>query len=378
MAFRDTPGVTSFRAHYFAISTFEYRNIAVLVKSTTKVGIVTIGSTPDEWIVTDGSHYVTKYARGKVVLKVHGPEPAVVEIRYNVVTDRGVKQERARFRVGDEGIIIADPDVYGFVKLSFVLIEGPGAIVEYDVIAFKPEQPPEKPPEQPPEPREPSEPRGPTNYPNIWDIIKDLLRRVLRDEEPVSIEPFVTKSLVALNTAIFLAVAANLEDAVMTWGLIPIAVLAGEWIRLLTHMYLHADYLQHLAGNMLFLYVFGDNVEERTTWRYVLYYHLFGLAAAGAFIMQALAQPEMMMVPAVGASGAIAGVLGYYFVTFPNAKVVFMGRTMPAWAFGSLWFLQQIALIFMSTNIAWSAHIGGFLAGVALAALDRRREARAD
>lgn len=211
-----------------------------------------------------------------------------------------------------------------------------------------------------------------SQYPDIWDIIKDNLRRVIHDEEPVLIDPFITKTLITLNTAIFLFFATSLDEAITTYGLIPSLLFAGEWHRLLTSMYLHADFIGHLAANMTFLYVFGDNVEEKTTWRYILYYHLFGVAAGLGYVAQATVMPELWTVPAVGASGAISGIIGYYIVRFPDAKVVFMSKPMPAYMFGALFFLEQIALIFMITNIAWSAHLTGFLAGVIVAVADRK------
>lgn len=210
-----------------------------------------------------------------------------------------------------------------------------------------------------------------SHYPDIWDIIKDNLRRIIRDEKPVTINPFITKAIITVNTIIFLYFATSLDKAIAVFGLIPALLLSGEWYRILSSMYLHADFIGHLGVNMTFLYVFGDNVEEKTTWRYILYYHLFGIVAGLGYIAQAIAMPELWVLPAVGASGAVSGIIGYYITKFPDAKVIFMGKSIPAYIFGSMYFLEQIVLIFMATNIAWSAHLAGLLAGIVVALVDK-------
>jgi membrane associated rhomboid family serine protease len=220
-----------------------------------------------------------------------------------------------------------------------------------------PPKPPEKPHEVPPE-KPPELPESP------WDALKDLLRRVLRDEEPVKIDPIVTKALIAVMFSVFTYTIANLSDFVALYGLIP-ALLILEPHRLLTHMFLHSSW-EHYIGNMLFLYVFGDNVEERLGYlRYLLFYLASGIVAALGWVGYALMYPELLRVPAVGASGAISGVMGAYAVLFPRAKVVFMGKEVPAQAFLALWFISQFAIAFQLTMVAWVAHVVGFVFGIA-------------
>jgi membrane associated rhomboid family serine protease len=221
-----------------------------------------------------------------------------------------------------------------------------------------PSKPPEKPPEAPPE-KPPELPESP------WDALKDLLRRVLRDEEPVKIDPVVTKALIAVMFTVFTYTVVNLNDFIALYGLVP-ALLILQPHRLFTHMWLHASW-EHCIFNMLFLYVFGDNVEERLGYlRYLLFYLASGIIAALGWVGYALMYPELLRVPAVGASGAISGVMGAYAVLFPRAKVVFMGKEVPAQAFLALWFLSQFVTALWVTMVAWVAHVVGFVFGVAV------------
>jgi membrane associated rhomboid family serine protease len=229
-----------------------------------------------------------------------------------------------------------------------------------------PPKPSEKPPEVPSE-RPPELPESP------WDALKDLLRRVLRDEGPVKIDPVITKALIGVMFTILTYTIANLSDFVALYGLIP-ALLVLQPHRLLTHLWLHASW-EHYIGNMLFLYVFGDNVEERLGYlRYLLFYLGAGIVAGLGWVAYALAVPGLSEVPAVGASGAISGVMGAYAVLFPRAKVVFMGRRMPGQVFLALWFLSQFVIAFQITAVAWMAHVVGFVFGVAVGYLVRARE----
>jgi membrane associated rhomboid family serine protease len=153
------------------------------------------------------------------------------------------------------------------------------------------------------------------------------------------------------------------------------------WLALLYSMFLHGSLL-HLGGNMLFLWIFGNNIEDRMGIPgYIAFYLLAGLAASAAHI---LVQPDST-VPVVGASGAIAGVMGAYIVLFPNVKirsliilfVIVLFRDIPAkWLLGA-WFALQF---FTSPNegVAWVAHVGGFAFGalVALFLRDRLRPSR--
>jgi membrane associated rhomboid family serine protease len=165
---------------------------------------------------------------------------------------------------------------------------------------------------------------------------------------------------------------------------------ASAWLTLLTSMFLHGGIL-HLAGNMLFLWIFGANVEDAMArWRYVLFYLLGGLAAIG---LQIAIDPDST-VPTVGASGAIAAVLGGYILLYPRARVVtvvfiiflFTLIELPAWLMLGLWFLEQAVVgagqLANPTGgegggVAYFAHIGGFAFGLlAIRAFVQRRKRR--
>jgi len=159
----------------------------------------------------------------------------------------------------------------------------------------------------------------------------------------------------------------------------------GKLYTLLTSMFLHADWF-HLLGNMLFLYVFGDNIEDVFGHaKYLIFYMICGLAASFAYIMSVQSFSPIERV--VGASGAISGVLGAYLVLFPKAKiltVVFYGWIilvpLPAVIFLGFWFLMQWLYVFLAleSNVAWWAHIGGFVAGMIIALVFglKRKKAR--
>lgn len=203
----------------------------------------------------------------------------------------------------------------------------------------------------------------------------------IRDHNPSGSLPVLTLALIALNVAVFLASFASQSEAAIvhnltTWGLVPARLLAGQgYAALVTHMFLHGSWL-HLGGNMLFLWIFGDNLEDRLgRTGFLMFYLGAGLAAAGA---QVLVQPASPL-PMVGASGAIAGVLGGYIWLFPRARVdvlvivVIFWRivAMPAWMILGIWFLTQaVAGAVMPADaggVAYLAHVGGFLAGLAMA-----------
>ena len=156
----------------------------------------------------------------------------------------------------------------------------------------------------------------------------------------------------------------------------------NPWLTLLTCLFLHGGWL-HIIGNMWFLYIFGDNVEDRFGHgKYLLFYLLCGLAGSLAHLIANAGSTA----PTIGASGAIAGVMGAYFILYPHAKVltlvpIFIFLTMidvPAPLFLGIWFLLQFLQgLVPSTGaetggVAWWAHIGGFAAGLALAFLLRR------
>lgn len=191
--------------------------------------------------------------------------------------------------------------------------------------------------------------------------------------------PIVTYILIALNILFFLAELAGGEDFVTRWAFIPQRFSAdplSNFPTLFTSMFMHAGWL-HLGANMLYLWIFGDNVEDRLgKVKYIFLYLLSGIAATFA---QYVFYPHSNL-PNVGASGAIAGVLGAYILFFPGQKVnVLLGRSIVAMqsiiVIGIWFFLQFISgagSLFStqdqdSGGVAYMAHIGGFLAGLAVA-----------
>lgn len=201
------------------------------------------------------------------------------------------------------------------------------------------------------------------------------------DNQRLHGRPYVTYLLIAINAVIFLAeviVTANFSDRaatnalLQTYGAIPSKVLGGDIFSVISSMFLHGG-IAHLIGNMLFLFVFGDNIEDKFgRIKYVLIYIAWGIAAAYAHSFYAVSTGGGE-IPAIGASGAISGVLGAYLILFPRAKIftiiaAFFITTVriPAIAYIPFWFIMQ--LIFGVLNplggVAYFAHIGGFLAGV--------------
>lgn len=203
----------------------------------------------------------------------------------------------------------------------------------------------------------------------------------IRDHNPSGRPAYVNTALIVVNVAVFLTYWLSLRDSqfgwfLFQWGLVPGRALAGrsEWT-LLTHMFLHGGWL-HLAFNMLFLWIFGDNLEDALGHvRYLVFYLVCGLAGAGLHI----AGDPYGLVPMVGASGAIAGVLGGYLVLFPKARVdvlfffvvFFRIFAIPAWIVLGFWFGLQLlhGLDGTQDGVAYLAHVGGFLAGLVLGGL---------
>ena len=201
----------------------------------------------------------------------------------------------------------------------------------------------------------------------------------IRDHNPSLQRPWVTYGLIAVNLAMFLLTLPVVQGG--EWlgtrlALYPLAVIQGELMwGLLTHMFLHGGFM-HFAGNMLFLYIFGDNLEEQLGRPgFLAFYLIAGLVAAAA---QIAAEP-FSAIPMVGASGAIAGVMGGYLLLFPRAKVdilaifivFFKVFTLPAWVVLGVWLAIQIFGGYTTPGdqggVAYWAHAGGFLAGVVLA-----------
>lgn len=199
----------------------------------------------------------------------------------------------------------------------------------------------------------------------------------IRDHNPSRKTPFVTYALIAMNVLVFVATwgigndSRALYELYANYALVPDFVTSGVNLKsFVTSMFLHAG-IMHIAGNMLFLWIFGDNMEEALGHLgFALFYLVSGIGAA---LFQVLPDPSSQ-VPMVGASGAIAGVMGGYLLLFPKAKVdillwiiIFIRIfTVPAWVMLGVWFLMQVV---MSTNasggggVAYGAHMGGFIVG---------------
>jgi membrane associated rhomboid family serine protease len=201
------------------------------------------------------------------------------------------------------------------------------------------------------------------------------------DDSSRRIFPLVTYILIALNVLFFLVEMSGGEAFLMKWAFIPARFLANpvaDFPTLFTSMFMHAGWL-HLGGNMLYLWIFGDNVEDRFGHtKFILFYLLSGLAATFA----QMAVSAASSIPNVGASGAIAGVLGAYILLFPRGRVnVLMGRAiipLPALVVIGLWFVLQLfsgigslAATTETGGVAYMAHIGGFVAGFGLTFLFR-------
>ncbi len=249
----------------------------------------------------------------------------------------------------------------------------------------------------------------------------------IKDENPTSSTPIVTILLIAINIVVFLTepvFATGREGAVKQIeyfacrAAIPYEVTHGTrvgdelrgrtfppdpeasvyaiaerltcprknvWLSILTSMFLHGSLL-HIAGNMLFLWVFGNNVEDRLgKLKYILFYLLAGVAATYA---QSYVFPSSAT-PLIGASGAIAGILGAYLLMFPRARIRHLALILfipiffdlsAAWSIG-LWFLiqllQGVGSVTTGTGVAYMAHVGGFLAGMLLLLIFRPRSASA-
>lgn len=216
----------------------------------------------------------------------------------------------------------------------------------------------------------------------------------LRDDNPTRGTPLVNYALIAACAAVFLwqvSLGARIEAAIYAYGLIP-DVLLGDarlppelavvpaWMTVLTSMFLHGGWM-HLVGNLLYLWIFGDNVEDRLGHgRFVAFYLLCGVAAA---LAQALPAPDSQ-IPMVGASGAISGVLGAYLLMYPRAHVLVLIPLgplsqlvrLPAMLVLGLWFGMQLLSELAAdegAGVAFRAHIGGFVAGMLLLPLMRRR-----
>ena len=230
------------------------------------------------------------------------------------------------------------------------------------------------------------------------------------DENETQRTPIVTMTLIALNVAAFVLIQGAGADeplaaSVCNLGLIPGELMATvpagaefpmekilvcvtdpgrQPLNVITSMFMHGDWM-HLLGNMWFLWLFGNNIEDSTTRpRFLVFYLLSGIAAA---LAQVMADPSSL-VPMVGASGAISGVMGAYLVLFPRVRVFTMvplgfyatSVALPAWGMLIYWMVFQLvsqaasSLTAQQGGVAYWAHIGGFVAGVVLIKLFERRD----
>jgi rhomboid family protein len=217
----------------------------------------------------------------------------------------------------------------------------------------------------------------------------------LKDKNPSYGIPFVNYLLIAANAAVFfyeLSLGKGLDSFFIRYGLIPSRYFEmvaqhtnfiTRYVPFFTSMFIHGGWL-HIIGNMWFLFIFGDNVEDRLGHRkYLLFYLLSGLAAAA---LQVYLSADSS-IPTIGASGAISGVLGAYLVMYPHAKIVtllpifffFDIIDISAILFIGFWFMMQFVSgiqsigVDTSGGIAWWAHVGGFVAGIAMVPFFRRR-----
>jgi membrane associated rhomboid family serine protease len=197
--------------------------------------------------------------------------------------------------------------------------------------------------------------------------------------------PFVTIALIVLNVFIFFNELSGGEPFILRWAFIPVRFVSNpvtDSVTLISSMFIHAGWL-HLAGNMLYLWIFGDNIEDRFGHlKFILFYILCGLAAAFA---QFFSNPQSV-IPTLGASGAIAGVLGAYFILFPTRRVmvllpfgifhvsalIVIGFWIVLQAFNSLGSLSSAS----TGGVAYMAHVGGFIAGLFLVMMFRSGQGR--
>jgi len=208
----------------------------------------------------------------------------------------------------------------------------------------------------------------------------------IRDDNPTRTVPWATIALIAANVAVFVYTLtlppAQLQSVWTSWSIVPARLLDGlldprEIATVFTSMFMHAGWV-HLTGNLLYLWIFGNNVEDRLgPLRFTIFYLLSGIGAAAAQIVM----DPGGSIPMLGASGAIAGVLGGYLLLYPGASVVTIIpifffieiARVPAYLVIGFWFVLQLGngLATIGSGLAqggtaWFAHIGGFVAGLLL------------
>jgi membrane associated rhomboid family serine protease len=215
----------------------------------------------------------------------------------------------------------------------------------------------------------------------------------LKDSNPTERFPLITVLLIAINTGVFLFEMSlgehRVQSFIAAFALVPAALLQGHGmaegllppsVTVVTSMFLHGG-LFHVAGNMLYLWIFGNNVEDAMgRARFIVFYLLCGLAAA---LSHAALNPAST-VPMIGASGAISGVLGAYMLLYPRARVLtlfilgFFVKLIevPAVAVLGFWFIFQFLYVLVAPSsgggVAWMAHVGGFVSGMAFIGIFKR------
>lgn len=217
----------------------------------------------------------------------------------------------------------------------------------------------------------------------------------LRDVNPTEKFPFFTVALIVTCTLVFIREISlppsELDALIKHYGLVPSVFLnsslpfVDRLIPVFTSMFLHGGFT-HLIGNMLFLWIFGNNIEDRLGhFRFLIFYFLCGIAAAFAQV----AASATSNAPMIGASGAIAGILGAYLILFPGARIITLViffyfitiQEIPAFILIGIWFLLQFmnslgSLAGVQTGVAYFAHIGGFIAGIILIYIFPKRRSR--
>lgn len=220
----------------------------------------------------------------------------------------------------------------------------------------------------------------------------------LHDDNPTRIVPIITVALIVACVLTFfwqLSLGESRQAGVVAFGLIP-AVLFNHgqlpaelniipaWTTVFSSMFLHGGWM-HLIGNMLYLWIFGNNIEDSMGHtRFILFYLLCGIGAAMA---QAIPNPEST-IPMIGASGAISGILGAYLLLFPRARVLVLipigfyvtTARLPAGAVLVFWFVFQIVNTLLTAGqqggVAWGAHLGGFVTGMLLIPFFKHRKVK--
>ena len=223
------------------------------------------------------------------------------------------------------------------------------------------------------------------------------------DNSDMRTVPYVNYILIAINVIVFVlfqGLGAN-DNFTLAWSTVPQEIVTGKdvvtstqtdessgiqmsglrptpisvYLTLLTSMFMHSS-IAHIFGNMLYLWIFGDNVEDRLGhWRYLIFYLVCGVLASLAHVVSQVVLGQSLLIPSLGASGAISAILGAYLLLFPKRQVLviimsFVRQYVPAIVAVGLWFVLQLVqssgLLGGGGGVAYAAHIGGFIAGLLL------------